>query len=105
MGELLFLDGAKRTLHRNLILHRLHVPLSHMSDGAGKEATSPACRVKKELAWPGIDPIHHKGGYSARSVVLASITRALQVVEDLLIDVAEMLALGEIIEVHAVDLV
>ena len=38
-------------------------------------------------------------------VVFARVAGALQVVEDLLVDVAEVLALGEVVEVHPVDLV
>ena len=53
----------------------------------------------------GIDAIGHEGGDGARRVVLARIAGALQVVQDLLVDIAEVLALGEVVEVDGVDLV
>jgi hypothetical protein len=56
---------------------------------------------------PGLGSIdlHHEGGDGAGGVVLAGVAGGLQVVEDLLVDVAEVLALGEVVEVDAVDLV
>ncbi len=53
----------------------------------------------------GIDAVDHEGGDGARGVILARVAGALQVVEQLFVDVAEVLALGEVVEVHAVDLV
>ena len=53
----------------------------------------------------GIDAIHHEGRNGAGSVILARIAGALQVIEDLLVDIAEVLPLGEIIEVHFVNFV
>ncbi len=52
-----------------------------------------------------VDAVHHEGGDGAGRVVLARVARALQVVEDLLVDVAEVLAVGEVVEVDIVDLV
>ena len=53
----------------------------------------------------GVDAVGHEGGDGARRVVLACISCGLQVVEDLFVDVAEVLALGQVVEVHVVDLV
>ena len=53
----------------------------------------------------GIDALHHERGDGAGRVVFTRIAGALQVVEDLFVDVAEMLPLGQIIEVHFVDFV
>ena len=63
---------------------------------AGSSRISPGLRV---------DAVGHEGGDSARRVILARIAGALQVVEDLLVDVAEVLALGQVVEVDLVDLV
>ena len=52
-----------------------------------------------------VDAIDHEGGDGARRVVFAGIAGRLQVVEDLLVDVAEVLALGQIVEIDLVDLV
>ena len=76
-----------------------------MADGAGEKAAGAAGRVEQDLAGLGVDAVHHEGGDGARRVVLARVAGALQVVEDLLVDVAEVLALGEIVEIDLVDLV
>ena len=59
---------------------------------AGSSRISPGLRV---------DAVDHEGGDGARRVVLARVAGALQVVEDLLVDVAEVLALGQVVEVDA----
>ena len=103
--ELLLLHGAQGLLHRLLVLGLLHVALAHVADGAGEEAAGAAGGVEEDLAGLRVDAVHHEGGDGARRVVLARVAGALQVVEDLLVDVAEVLALGEVVEVDVVDLV
>ncbi len=63
---------------------------------AGSNSSSPGC---------GVDLPGHELGDRARGVVLAGVTGRLQVVEDLFVDIAEVLALGEVVEVDAIDLV
>ena len=63
---------------------------------AGSNRISPGLRV---------DAVDHERGDGARRVVFARVAGALQVVEDLLVDVAEVLALGQVVEVDLVDLV
>ncbi|MGA7415480.1 MAG: hypothetical protein WBW33_33725 [Bryobacteraceae bacterium] len=53
----------------------------------------------------GVDAVDHEGGDGARGVVFAGVACALEVVQDLLVDVAEVLALGEVVEVDLIDLV
>ena len=72
---------------------------------AGEKAAGAAGRVEQNLARLGVDAIHHEGGDGARGVVLARVTGALQIVEQLLVDVAEVFALGQVVEIHAADLV
>ncbi len=76
-----------------------------MPDGTGEEATGAAGRVEEHLAGVRVDPVRHEGGDGARRVVFARIAGALEVVQDLFIDVAEVLALGQVVEVDTVDLV
>ena len=83
----------------------LHVVLTHVADGAGEKAAGAAGWVEENLARLRVDAIDHEGGNGAGRVVLARVAGALQVVQDLFVDVAEMLALGEVVEVDAVDLV
>jgi hypothetical protein len=83
----------------------LDVALAHVADGAGQEAAGAAGGVEEGLAGPRVDHLDHEGGDGAGGVVFARVAGGLQVVEDLLVDVAEVLALGQVVEVDAVDLV
>ena len=76
-----------------------------MADGAGEKAAGAAGGIEQDFAGLRVDAVDHEGGDGARRVVLAGIAGRLQVVEDLLVDVAEVLALGEIVEIDLVDLV
>ena len=63
---------------------------------AGSRRISPGLRV---------DAVRHERSDGARRIVFARIAGALQVGEDLFVDVAEVLPLGQIVEVHFVDFV
>ena len=76
-----------------------------MADGAGKKAARATGRVEQDFTGLGVNPIHHEGSHGAGGVILARIARALQIVEQLLVNVAKVLALGQIVEVHAADFV
>ena len=77
----------------------------HVADGAGEEAAGAARRIEQGLARLGVDHPDHERGHGARRVVLARVAGRLQVVEQLLVDVAEVPSVGEVVEVDAVDLV
>ena len=53
----------------------------------------------------GIDTIRHESRNGAGRVIFAGIAGALQVIEDLLVNVPEMLPLGEVIKVNFVNFV
>ena len=61
---------------------------------AGSNSVSPRFRV---------DAVHHEGGHGTGRVVLARVASRLQVVEDLFVDVAEMPAFAQVVEVDLVD--
>ena len=105
VGKRLLLHGAERCLHPGLVLGPLHVALAHVADGAGEEAAGAAGRVEQRLAGFRVDHPRHEGGHGARRVVLARVAGRLQVIQDLLVDVAEVLAFGQVVEVDTVDLV
>ena len=105
VGQLLLLGGPQARLHRLFIGDALHMALAHVADRAGEEAAGAHGGVEQQLAGFGIHPLHHEAGYPSGRVVLARIAGALQIVEQLFVDVAEVFALGEIVEVNAVDLV
>ncbi len=52
-----------------------------------------------------IDAVGHEGGDGARRVIFAGVAGRLQVVEQLLVELAEVLALLEVVEIHLVDAV
>ena len=76
-----------------------------MVDGAGEKSASAAGGVQENFAGLRVDAVRHEGSHGAGRVIFARIAGALQVVQDLLVDVAEMLAFGEVVEVHFVDFV
>ena len=65
-----------------------------MADGAGEKAAGAAGGIEQDFAGVRVDAVRHEGGDGARRVILARVAGRLQVVEDLLVDVAEVLALG-----------
>jgi hypothetical protein len=76
-----------------------------VADGASEKSAGSAGWVKQALTRSGINTIDHERGYRARCVVLARVSGALQIVENLLVDVAEVLPLRKVVEVDLVDLV
>ena len=105
VGELFLFGSAEPLLHFLLVFGLFHVAFAHMGDGAGEEAPGTAGGVEQHLAGFGVDAVGHEGGDGAGGVVFARVARALEVVENLLVDVAEVLALFQVVEVDGVDLV
>ncbi len=103
--ELLLLDAVEGALQGLAVLHVLHVLGAHVLDGAGEEAAGAAGGVEDGLAQPGVDHVHHELGDGPRGVELARVAGALQVPEDLLVDVVEGVAVGGAVEVDLVELV
>ncbi|MCY1274001.1 hypothetical protein D9M69_428630 [compost metagenome] len=88
------------------VFGRLHIVLALVLDGAGEEATCTTGRVHDLLVQFWIDHAHHELGDRARSVELAGVARALQIAQQLLIEIAELMAFLRLVEVHALlDLV
>lgn len=94
--------STARQLH---IHHRFDVMAAHVAHGAGEKAAGAAGTIQQNFAWLGIDSIHHEGGHTARGVVLPRIASALQIIQQLFVDITEVFALAEVVEVNAVDLV
>ncbi len=99
--QLLFLHGVQAGLHGLLVFYLFHVAVTHVTDGTGEKAAGAAGGIEQGFAGSGVDAVHHEGGDSARGVVLTGVAGALQVVQQLLVDVAKVLALGQIVEIHA----
>ena len=98
-GKLLFLHCTQRRLHSLLILRPLDVALAHVTQRTGEKASGAAGGVEQALAKLRVDAVNHEGGDGAGRVVFASVARRLQVVENLLVDVSEMLAFGQVVEI------
>ncbi|MNP64224.1 hypothetical protein D3C76_1597050 [compost metagenome] len=72
-----------------------------MFDGAGEEAACSAGRIHDLLVQLGVDHAHHKFSDWARGVELAGVASVLQVAQQLLVEVAELVALLGFVEVNA----
>ena len=103
VGELFLLHGAQGRLHGLIVLGPLDVALAHVAERAGQEAAGAAGGIEQGLAGARIDSVGHEGGDGAGRVVLTRVAGGLQVVQDLLVDVAEVLALGQIVEIDLAD--
>ena len=103
--KLLLLHRAQGALHLLALLGRADVVLLHVADGAGEKAARAAGGIEQDFAGARIDAIRHEGGDGARRVIFAGIAGRLQVVEKLLVELAEVPPLVEIVEIDLVDLV
>ena len=79
--------------------------LAQVLDGANEETAGAAGRVEQGLAEARIDLIDDELGDRTRGVELARIAGRLEVLEELLVNVAEHVAIIGGVEVDAVDLV
>ena len=75
------------------MLGPLDVALAHVAQRAGKKAAGAAGGIEQDFAGMRVDAVRHEGGDGAGRVILARVAGRLQVVENLLVDVAEVLAL------------
>ena len=105
VGQLLLLGGPQPRLHRLFSGDGGYVVLAHVADGAGEEAAGAHGGVEQQLTGFGVQTLHHEAGHAPRRVELTGIAGTLQVVEQLLVDIAKVFALAEIIEINAVNLV
>ena len=101
----LFLDTEDAPLQDGVVLDGLDLVLADVLQGADEEAAGAAGRVEDLFAQPRVDHVGHELGDGARRVVLAGVAGALEVLQNLLVDVAEEVALRGDVEVDAVDLV
>jgi len=79
--------------------------LLHVADGAGQKAAGAAGGVEQRFAGLRVDALNHEGGKRAWGVIFTRIAGRLQVVQNLFVDFAKMLALRQAVEIHIADLV
>ncbi len=102
--EVLLLDAGEAVLNFPLVGLGLRL-FAQVLDGADEEAAGAAGGIEDGLAKAGVDLLHDELGDGARGVELAGVARGLEVLEELLVDVAEHVAVIRGVEVDAVDLV
>lgn len=79
---------------------------THVLEAAGEEAAGAAGRIEHGLAEPRVDHVAGELRGGTRCVELAGVTGALEILEDLLVDVPEGVAGLRFVEVDVVvDLV
>jgi len=81
-------------LHGLFVLYFFYIAVTHVADGTGEKTTRTTRRIEQDFPWLRVDTIHHEGGDGTGGIIFARIARALQVVEQLLVNVTEMLALA-----------
>ena len=107
MRQRLLLNALNASLELQFLLGGLHLVSAHVLDGIGEKATSATGWVQDHLAELWVDHVYGKLGDSAGGIVFASVTGALQVAQELLVDVAKKVTLTAVVEVdlflHLVD--
>jgi len=102
--QVFLLDAGKAVLDGALIRLVLGL-LAQVLDGAHEEAAGAAGGVEHGLTEAGIHLLDDELGDGARGVELAGVASRLEILEKLLVDVAEHVAIVGRVEVDAVDLV
>lgn len=87
-----FLYAVDLLLQRFMVFGGFDVVLFHMVEGAGEEAAGTARRIHDRLAQFRVDAIDHKARYRTWGIELTRIPGALQVAQDLFVDIAKQMA-------------
>lgn len=96
--EGLLLDAVNARGETFFVFGSLYLILQ-IADRAGKETARTARGIENLLAELRIDDVNHELRKRARGVVLARVSRGLQVAEELFVDVAEKVAVARRVEV------
>ena len=76
-----------------------NVVFADVFDGAGEKAAGAAGGIEDASRRAGIDLLDHELGDGARGVIFAGIAGALEVAQELLVDVAEQVAVLSSVEI------
>src|SRR5262245_25900304 len=101
----MFLLYARETILDHAVVGLALSLLVQMLNGTYEEAASSASWIKDGLAKSGIDLLDNELRDRARGIELSCITRRLQILENLLVNVAKGMAVIGGIEINAIDLV
>jgi len=102
----LLLHTIDARLQGALVLGGFYITAALVLDGASEKAARATGRVHYLLVQFGVDHAHHELGDRPRRVELARVAGVLQIAQQLFVEVAELVALLGLVEVHALlDLV
>ena len=97
----LLFDAVNAGLQPLFVFDGFYIVLAHMFDAGGDEATGATGRVEQGFSQLGVEHFDHELGDRAGRVELAGIAGALQVFQDLFVEVAEQVAVLRLVEVDA----
>ena len=102
--QLLLLHAQDAGLQQRLLLGVAHL-LAQVLDGAHQKAARASGGVEHALTQLRVDHVHHELRDGARRVELARVAGALQVAQDLLVQIVELVTVSLAVEVDAGELV
>ena len=105
VGQGFFFDPANGCLQDLLVPGGFDKIFAFVIDGAGQKAAGAAGRIEDRFLQPGIDPVYHEPGHRAGGIKLPGIAGALQILENLFINIAEQVAVFLGVEIDLADLV
>ncbi len=106
VGQRFLFDAVDGLLQGLFIGSGFYIAVALVFDGAGEEATSTAGGVDDALFQLGVDAVDHEFGDRPWRIEFPGVAGALQVFENLLVDVTKGVALLGLVEVDALlDLV
>ncbi len=98
VGQAHLLDAVDALVEPGLVLAGADMPGADVLDRRGEEPAGAARRVENPLAEAGVGHLDGEGGHRAGRVVLAGVAGALQVLQELLVDIAEEVAGLEVVD-------
>ncbi|MNE43246.1 hypothetical protein D3C80_1374130 [compost metagenome] len=101
MWQRLFLHAEDAGLQDAFVFGGFYIASAFVLDGAGEKAASAAGGVHDLFVQLRINHAHHKFRDRTRCVELTGVTGILQVAQQLLVEVAELVAFLGLVEVHA----
>src|SRR5690242_6234092 len=106
MGQRLLLYPTNRLVEPFEVIGILNIFGTDMLQGANEKATRPTGWIKDDAAQFGVGYIYHKLGYGTGGVEFARIACALEVTQNIFVDVVEEMPILHIVEVdltNAID--
>src|SRR5690606_930362 len=103
--ERFLLYRMDRALEHSLLFGGSYLALAYILECIHQETAGATRRIQDKLTEPRSSHLRHELRDSTRRIVLACVPCALEVTQDLLVDVAELVPVTRAVEVDPVDLV